>query len=267
MGDKDFNDRITEACMSGDVESMKSLLKDHPFIVNSYHKHPVTKIEYHLLHLAVIANQPSVLQWLCEQPVDINAKTCKLKDTSLMLACKDSNPGLVYILLKHKADLDIKSCKEKTALYFSIRHKHPITTRLLLEAGAKVNIPFENRFNNPLCVAMFEKQTTHLRLMLEHGADPNQKLDKTATRPLHVAAYVGHKIHIDLLLEHHAKINQENTSNATAMHFAALGLNLENMEHLMDHGANLFVRKGYIGDSFWCVDNSESFTNCPPPTK
>ena len=91
--------------------------------------------------------------------------------------------------------------------------------------------------------------------LLEQGADPNEGIEKfepifhftPGTRALHISAFLGNNEGIRLLLERGADVQAKDNYDATPLHWAALGSNVEGIQVLCAADASCL---GILGNNF-----------------
>lgn len=103
------------------------------------------KIIHVPLLLAASKSYNDIVNILLEKGANINDRDAKGR-TLLINAVKNNNIDLVDSAIKFKADLDIEDNKRKSALFYSLDHSCEESTKLLLDAGAKM---YSNGFSCP----------------------------------------------------------------------------------------------------------------------
>jgi ankyrin repeat protein len=160
---------------------------------------------------------------LLERGADVDARDREFEQTALMLAVREAHPEIVALLLERGADVDARTrvgptpkfvppCKGTgcgsegvginrgglpdrgrraaalggmTPLLFAARDGHTEEARLLLTAGADVELAEANGMR-PLLMALLNNQLDVARLLLAHGADVNAD-DFWGRTPLYAA--------------------------------------------------------------------------------
>jgi len=92
--------------------------------------------------------------------------------TALMLAAHNGHTKLVEFLIKHKSILEARDAADRTALLYAASGKNRSTVKVLLEAGAKVDVPDNEQNWTALMFAAAEGNMEVVKVLLEAGADP-----------------------------------------------------------------------------------------------
>jgi uncharacterized protein len=102
-----------------------------------------------------------------------------------------------------------------TALHFACFFGQPEAARLLLEAGAAVDVVAANPTKvMPLHSAASSRNLEAARLLLDRGAPVNAR-QQLGWCPIHAAAQNGDRALVDLLLQHHADPKPANDAGNT----------------------------------------------------
>ena len=126
-------------------------------------------------------------------------------------------------------------------LHTAIWSKNFEAAEFLLQSGANVNAPMDDRNWTPLHhsihISMFESIFEITKIFVKYGADVNARIRICLSTPLHIAARSGHFESVQLLLENGAQINALDYEQNTPLHLAAkLGYH-EIVEILLKYGA------------------------------
>jgi len=107
-----------------------------------------------------------------------------------------------------------------TPLGLAVFFGHPEAVKLLLDAGADVNLPSRESMKvTPLASASAARQLEIARVLIEHGANVNARAANDFT-PLHEAAASGKLDFAQLLLEHGADVNAKTMDGKTPLDYA-----------------------------------------------
>ncbi|RFU75577.1 ankyrin repeat [Trichoderma arundinaceum] len=192
------------------------------------------------IHWAVVAGHIGVVDLL---KTDIGLED-RFGWTSLHLAAVYGHHEMVdFISRQPGVNMNKLDKSSRTPLHLAIEHGSAETVKLLLEAGANVNIASVNGAT-PLHVALGAKGGPQSKLdevieiLLAASADPNAaSLD--GTTPLHLAAEHGANSTVHMLLEVGADANAISQDGTTPLHRAAINSKArgEIMQTLIKYGA------------------------------
>jgi ankyrin repeat protein len=114
---------------------------------------------------------------------------------------------------------------------------HPEAVKVLLEAGARVNVAARNSMKvAPLHAAAASRRLEIVQMLLQAGADPNARQQEDFT-PLHEAAATGQLELARLLLDRGAVVNLRSAHGKTALGYALQHGKTEVAGLLRSHGA------------------------------
>ena len=121
-----------------------------------------------------------------------------LYDTSLIQAIKLKDEARVKWLMYAQVNPNEKNDEGFTPLYFAAQYVSPETLTMILDRGAKVNLP--STYNlTPLMAAAAAGRADNVKVLLEYGADPNLLDDKELTALDH--AFNNHQLEAAILLD------------------------------------------------------------------
>ena len=179
------------------------------------------------LHLAAAQGYFEVAQMLLERRVDVNSRNVGGK-TPLHLVAKLTFPrsesnrlNLVELLLEYGAEVNSRDKKGATVLHDASLLRDLEVARVLLDHGAYVNAE-DNWRRTPLhrvlepVYYLDEGRFDVARLLVERGADVNIP-DKNHETPLHLASFHLDLELVQLLLDHGANVNAENNRGQTSL--------------------------------------------------
>lgn len=161
---------------------------------------------------------------------------------------------VVSILLRHNANVNVKTADGTTPLYIAVSNRRAKIVKLLLDANADFNAtPNQSGINMPpLTLASSKGYDDIVTLLLAKGANVNETDEKGMLSPLWVACSNQKWSTAALLLGHGADPNTIYPSmGQTPLHLSALYGNLEISQLLLKHGANptLLATRGLSSDN------------------
>ena len=116
--------------------------------------------------------------------------------------------------------LSARSADGFTALHFACFFAREAAARILIDAGAPVDLPANNAMQvRPLHSAATARNLPIVRLLLEHGADPNSR-QHGGWVPIHSAAQNGDLAIVELLMQRGADPTLANDTGVTALKLA-----------------------------------------------
>jgi ankyrin repeat protein len=116
--------------------------------------------------------------------------------------------------------LSARSADGFTALHFACFFAQEATGRILIDAGAAVDVASDNAMQvRPLHSAATARSLPLVRLLLEHGADPNAR-QHGGWAAIHSAAQNGSLDIVELLIKHGADPAVANDAGVTALKLA-----------------------------------------------
>jgi len=98
----------------------------------------------------------------------------------------------------------------------------------------------------PICFAALDGSPMLIASLLEQGADVNDSITKeeslyhfmAGTGVPHICAFLGHNEALRFLIDSRADLSKKDAINATPLHWAAIGSNLEGLDTLLYAGCN-----------------------------
>ncbi len=202
----------------GDVERARSIVETSPELVHA------TKRGRTSLHEAARWGLTDIAAILLEHGAVPDALSEENKRTPLHWAVLENHPGVVQMLLEHKADPNLPlRYQGSTAppLYFAVTKGNVAVTELLLKHGAEVNAQCEsgNMSGTLLFFAVVHGRIATAEILLNHKADVDGRLNDRSPTPLYEAIRQGDYEMVDLLVHFGAKVNQ-NVMGQSLLHFA-----------------------------------------------
>ena len=128
-----------------------------------------------LLHVAVEVGQHEVVRLLLAAGADVNAEQFPNEETPLYRAVMGHNAAMMRLLLDAGAHVDVFNYNEETPLHAATYDAFPEGVRILLEAGASPHYRTILESGTPLflCACFWLRSVECARLLLEAGADVN----------------------------------------------------------------------------------------------
>jgi len=155
--------------------------------------------------------------------------------TALHHAAAFAPPAIVKLLLDAGARVEVRNRFAQTPLHWAFANRE--NTALLLGAGADVNAQANDGRTALYLAASQHYSTAVFELLLEKGADPN--LATTGGRtPLMAAAGGGEVAMMRRLIEKQANVNFSSGTGSVALMDAASSRNSEAVALLLAHGAD-----------------------------
>ncbi|KAL3418519.1 hypothetical protein PVAG01_10235 [Phlyctema vagabunda] len=212
---------LWEASTNGHAEIVKALL-DHGAEVNTENFLPLAAAArqgyegivrlllesganinheiYSPLAAAARWGNENIVRLLLEKGAPINALYAY--STALFHASMNGNSAIVKVLLDNKADVNLKGWYGTTPLYEACYGQHIAVAKILVEAGANLNIEGGLRNEFPLHAAVRKGNEELVRLLLARGA----KLLKAREvgTPLNLSRKLKQSSITQILLEHEA---------------------------------------------------------------
>lgn len=186
-------DLLEEYIESGDAEALDQLLKSNPALVNSK-----TSLQVSPLMLSCYYKKPEISKLILKY----------IKEPTLFEAAAVGKfDSVAHLIYQHPEQINEYSDDGFTPLGLSSYFGHEDITRYLLLKGAEVNLPSKNGFNVfPLHSAVASNYTMVAKLLLEAGAEVNV-VQMSGVTPLHSAAQNGNIELLVLLLEAGANVS------------------------------------------------------------
>jgi ankyrin repeat protein/ppGpp synthetase/RelA/SpoT-type nucleotidyltranferase len=208
---------LENACMDGDLRTVKRLLKDG-VDVNTKNELGQTA-----LHVASLKGHDKVVEQLLKEGIDVNAKDDLPGRTALHVASSKGHDKVVeQLLLKEGIDVNAKDEDRWTALHVASSKGHDtVVERLLLKEGIDVNAK-DKPGRMALHVASLRGHDKVVEQLLKEGIDVNTKDDLSGRTALYAASLEGHdKVVEQLLLKEGIDVNAKDKAGWTALHVAS----------------------------------------------
>ncbi|XP_065907282.1 ankyrin repeat and protein kinase domain-containing protein 1-like [Dysidea avara] len=176
---KEECDRLKEATINGDVDSIKGILSNG-VDVNA----AVDSKNWTTLHYAALHDQPDVIRVLHEYGVDINCQDVD-NQTPLRYAASGNHPDVIRVLHEYGADVNCQDKDNWTPLHYAASANCLDAIRILHEYGADVNCQEKNG-DTPLYFAAFNDHVDAVKILHKYGGNMYCK-NKEHKTPLHDA--------------------------------------------------------------------------------
>lgn len=170
---------------------------------------------------------------------------------SLLHACRYGDTQAVSTLLSQGVDPNSRDTTtpwqeyEAAAIHIATIQGHYDVVRTLLHHGARVDEPFRG-FRRPLHESVRRGDNPMTILLLDNGAAVDAR-DESGYQPLHVAVMENSVPCAKLLVWAGAPVNAVGNDFLTPLHHVAmLSGNMELVELLVGHGANILVRTRWL---------------------
>lgn len=159
------------------------------------------------------------------------------KDTPLHLAARKGHLDIVKLLIGAGAFINVPNCEGHFPIHVAAAAGKTEVVDTLLAAGSRCNAKDKPDKNTPLHLACSRGHNAIVRLLIAAGAKVNQK-NRNRSRPLHLACAKGALPAVEELIEAGAKIHAEDETGETALHKAAQGGFTHIVRLLLRSGAN-----------------------------
>lgn len=201
------------------------------------------------LHQAVLNRDLQAVEALLKEGTDVNQFSDEHKKTALMISCEYPNLDMVNLLIKHEADINLKSgTSGAAAVYYLLQdalanlnrgvkggQSQTVIRKILLtliDNGLDVNNPIDNNGNTPLIYLVANNSlsgmmNTMSEDLIEAGSNLNQTNNGGQTA-LMFFAYGGDEDRdgiAELLLDNKADCTLTDASSNTALMYAAANPN------------------------------------------
>lgn len=158
-------------------------------------------------------------------------------DEDLISAVENNRTHRIKNLLEAGADPDVRDLHGETMLMLAARNKNPEIGYLLLEAGANPNL--QNKYGETAAMlASYYGQLNLIKQLYAKGA----RIDHDGWNPLIYAASKGYTEIVGFLLDYGARVDATTENGTTALMMAARGNYYNAAELLLKYGANTSMK-------------------------
>ncbi|MDB4632955.1 ankyrin repeat domain-containing protein [bacterium] len=187
--------------------------------LTEHRRFEITESQPPLLHLAIRFNRPAAIPFFIELSEDLDQKDLGSKSAVHHAALRKS-PEILKMLIAAGADVNIADGDGWTPLHHSATGSgNPDSLVTLINAGVAVDSKTTDG-RTALHIAASHENDTAIDLLLEARADPNTK-DRLGKSPLHLAAAsVTSTKGIHRLIEAGADVNATDLSGGSPLDFA-----------------------------------------------
>ncbi len=188
---------LEEAIRNGDVESVKSILKKNPGLLDK-------EVGYGLkpLHYAAYLGQKDIALYLISKGASVDEETIG-HFTPTNFAVRYGNVSTAAVFLENGADIFSKTPQGESYLHFSVLSGKKEMVGFLIDKGLNVNVAKKGNLT-PLHIAAVSGNQEIVEFLVQKGADLNVRSTDGGT-PLHFAEASGNKHIVELLKSKGAK--------------------------------------------------------------
>ncbi|XP_041721886.1 ankyrin repeat and EF-hand domain-containing protein 1 [Coregonus clupeaformis] len=216
-----------------------------------------------VLHLAAVANNTDMVSFLLAQGAQPNVQD-KRGRTPVMLAAELGHNGMVALLAKNYAEMNLLDAEGKGVLFYCIfpTKRHMRCLQVALHSMADVNNVSLAGTPVFLLACQHAADCSAMCLsILEQGADPNASNQVTGRTALMEAARAGAVELVRAILLRGANPNTLDKKHLHATHFAAMGGFFEVIQVLSAYSADMGVMTSE-GDTPLHYAARGGFTDC-----
>jgi len=231
-----MSQEIVNAVNAGDMEKVKSLLKENPELIH-------TKDQYKnsLLYLALLKDDFRLARFLIESGIDVNYSREDQGGNELFGAIIVGSLEITKLILEKGADIHKKNLRGITPLDAAIYDGYKEIAYFLMDKGATLSVQ-ERGIPSLMRASLSGGMDRIINLLIkEHEVDFKNKNGLGDTF-LHAAAQGGDTSFIDLLIRKGLDPNVKNVYGWAPLHYAASEGHKDMVSALTKNGADKNIR-------------------------
>jgi ankyrin repeat protein len=225
---------LIQAINRGQLKVVKVLIA-HGADVNLKNSSGVTPLD-----VAAREGHLEVVKLLIANGADINKESDNFWiNTALMSAASAGHSNVVQLLLSHSSDVNRMNLNGYSALTEAIESERIDIVKLLITAGANVNLRNIHDGNTPLIYALLTRNAEIVKELLELGAEVNTANSIDGNTPLIYASLMGEDFIANLLISKGADLSLSNTNSGDTPLLSAVNKRyVDVVKKLLASGAN-----------------------------
>lgn len=164
--------------------------------------------------------------------------------TALHESALNHNLHVTQALIQKGISLDGTDQIGETALYIASQNGFADLVKMLLEAGAKPDLPRTSDLQTPIFIAATNGHTEIVQELIKKGAQVNSPIPSDHATPLFMASQEGHIEVVKLLLKNGAQAQTQLDTGQSALYAAVAEGHAEIIALLLQHGAGEEIKQG-----------------------
>ena len=177
LKDNTGTDALSWACTRGHLDVFRVIIENN--------RHVSFKNMGACLALSSYSDNKNLINSLVQDyDVDINSRDQK-GNTSLMIATKRNQLGLIKLLIDLEVDINIKDNYGRNSLILAVQGENIHIAKYLINSGSHIDIP-DNEGLTPLHYASLNNNFAIVNLLIKEGADVNIR-DNSGRSALHLS--------------------------------------------------------------------------------
>ncbi|XP_055903120.1 putative ankyrin repeat protein RF_0381 [Eupeodes corollae] len=179
-----------------------------------------------------------IAKMLLSMGANVDAKTKDKKITALHIACSQTNPDVVKVLLEYKANVNCL-VGDVSPLMIAAKRGNASIMKMLIANGASVNLK-RNNGDSVLHILARTSHTDALKVLLENDADVYSTNSEGQT-PLHYASCNPNDEIASLLLQNMSHSDLKDNAGRTPLVLAVKSCHTSIVKLLLDFGSDINV--------------------------